>query len=477
MKYIIIGGGPTGLSLAWILANNGIEVTVIEKSDILGGSWKNQWIDNLYFSENSPRVLTGFGYCRRFLKDIGMQDTDFSNIYGNIWESNMKIFTFIKRFFNVNDYLILSFAAIIGHKFYRNNVVLQQWLDNSYLSENAKYALRIICITICDTPINTNIHDFFGSFGFVTLQQMKDSNKWHILWKQKMEKMPHVQIITNTEALSFGCEQDSIHSVYCKTSCGNTITFCGDRFIIATQSNSLCNILTSSTSKILENNWFTKDTLLRWCSDTHYNGFGFQLHFKEKVPMPNEWCWSCLTDWCIITLPISDWVEEFSKDPYVKMVWSCCIIDLETLSNYSGKSANMCSKTEVIHEAIRQLKTVHSFPWPYHITTSRGLHKKNGTWHSEMTGFTRKQYDYLPMKGKVKNLFALGCFTEPKYNTIAYIETAIQASVQFIQIYHPTFFGFHNDHISSFTEKTVTAMIIFVILYLHKKKAFDYIIK
>ena len=52
MKYIIVGSGPTGLSLAYTLSYNFKDVTVIEKDSQLGGSWNSQWIDNKYWSEN-----------------------------------------------------------------------------------------------------------------------------------------------------------------------------------------------------------------------------------------------------------------------------------------------------------------------------------------------------------------------------------------------------------------------------------------
>ena len=62
MSYCIIGGGPVGLSLAYVLANNNYDVVLIERDNKLGGSWKNEWVDGLYFSENSPRVLTSTPY-------------------------------------------------------------------------------------------------------------------------------------------------------------------------------------------------------------------------------------------------------------------------------------------------------------------------------------------------------------------------------------------------------------------------------
>ena len=57
MKYIVVGSGPTGLSLTYYLAKAGHEVILFEKEDQLGGSWNCQWQDGKYFTENSPRIL------------------------------------------------------------------------------------------------------------------------------------------------------------------------------------------------------------------------------------------------------------------------------------------------------------------------------------------------------------------------------------------------------------------------------------
>ena len=91
MKYIIIGSGPTGLSLAYILALNNIEVILIEQDNQLGGSWNSQWKNNLYFSENSPRVFSYTGNAIKLMKSVGLKNTDYENIYGNFFETNLKL--------------------------------------------------------------------------------------------------------------------------------------------------------------------------------------------------------------------------------------------------------------------------------------------------------------------------------------------------------------------------------------------------
>ena len=47
------------------------------------------------------------------------------------------------------------------------------------------------------------------------------------------------------------------------------------------------------------------------------------------------------------------------------------------------------------------------------------------------------------MKGKINNLFALGTFTETDYTNVALFETALRATVKYLQKYEPTLKGFH----------------------------------
>ena len=71
------------------------------------------------------------------------------------------------------------------------------------------------------------------------------------------------------------------------------------------------------------------------------------------------------------------------------------------------------------------------------ITVSFGLNKKNGKWESVNTGFTQSNQHYLPLKGKLNNLFALGCFTNPSKQHVSHFGLALEATKTYLSKYHP----------------------------------------
>ena len=141
MNYTIVGSGPTGLSLAYVLSLNDINISIIEKDNKLGGSWNSEWIDDRYFSENSPRVYSDSGSSRKLMSHLGFTEQDFQNIYGNFFETNYKIISFISKHFRFFDYIIFLFS-IFKYKFFVENITVEDWLEKSMLSIGAKKAIK-----------------------------------------------------------------------------------------------------------------------------------------------------------------------------------------------------------------------------------------------------------------------------------------------------------------------------------------------
>ncbi len=441
--YVIVGSGPTGLSLSYTLSKNDFNVCLVEKYDKLGGSWNSEWIDNKYFTENAPRVLSGEGPHMDFLYEIGMDENDFHEIYGSILETNIKIFNFVKRYFSLTDYFIFVGESLF-YKLRPNNLLLQEWMDHSNLSIKAKECLRIISVTICDTPENTNHHDFFGEISYVNLTQMKNPNKWLNILQKYFKSSNNITIYKNTLVKGLSDTNNKVNNVVC-ISDGNVININTKNVVLCTQSDAIYPILKNSTISI-QNNWYPLSEMKKWSENTYYNGFGFQLHFKQDVKYPEEWCWACVTEWNIIILPVSDWLSLYSKDKDIKTVWSCCIVDMETKSKRIKKTPNECNENEIINEILYQLMNLNTrIPKPDVVTISPNLKKIDGKWKSNNTGFTRKYFDYLPIEGNISGLYALGCFTDPGYDTIAYMKTAVESVKIFLNKYH-NIKGFHNKN-------------------------------
>jgi len=448
MKYIIVGAGPAGLSLAYILSKHNYDIVLIEKDIKLGGSWNSDWIEGKYFSENAPRVLFFSGYTKKLLNDIGINNKDLGNIYGNSgFEEKLKFFKFFYNYFSFQDYLIF-FISLIKFNFFINiNKNLQYWLDNSNLTNNAKEAIRIFCIVLGDVPKKTNINDFFSIIKtnpFATLKQFKEPNKWHMLIEKKLIKNK-VKIYKNcmvTEILTKNKKPIGISYINLKNNYVDEIK--GDKIIIAAQSTGLFNILKNS-SDIIKNNWINYNYIKEWAKKTYLNSFGFQLHFDKKIKFPNEWGWSSKSEWTIIILPVSNWLKIISKDKNIKTVWSCCIIDFNTKSKRLNKTANECTKDEVIDECLYQLyKLNKNIGKPYKVTFSRNLKKINNKWHSNNNGFTRGDYIFLSIKGKINNLYTVGSFSNVKINSVTYFECAVRASCKYLEMYEKNIIDIHN---------------------------------
>ena len=187
--------------------------------------------------------------------------------------------------------------------------------------------------------------------------------------------------------------------------------------------------------------------------------------------MPSEWCWHCHSEWNIIILKNSKWLNEISKDPLVNTVWSCCITNMETKSKRLGLIANQCSKEQIIEECLYQLnKEYNELPKPYKTTVSSGIYRINNKWVSNNTGFTRiPNIGYLPMTGNIPNLHAVGPYTDTDYRFITNTDLCLRSVLKFIEKYEPQCNTFHNKY-HNYRLLIMTVLIFIYYRYNSSKK-------
>src|SRR5438045_2922970 len=73
-RVLIVGGGITGLAAAWELQQRGIEYTLLEASDQLGGKIVTERADGFIIEGGADSFLTQKPWAWQLCREIGLED-------------------------------------------------------------------------------------------------------------------------------------------------------------------------------------------------------------------------------------------------------------------------------------------------------------------------------------------------------------------------------------------------------------------
>lgn len=425
--YNIYGGGPTGLTLAYILAKNNKSVRLIEKESQLGGCWKVEW-QGKYYTEHSPRVLIDDNSSFfKLLKQINFNyKKETVNTYGNMIQTKYKLSKFFLKNISVLDYI-----KIISGFFSTNNLTVSEWVNKNNISKSGKKVFEIYSILISNSPDKLLIADLFNSFSNSNLLQFTDNTKWLNLLKKELLRL-NVTILVNhsLEKLIYDKNTNKIvQGIVINRKIWSTNgynIFAAKNHLITFPPKAMVDFL-ENQNIIIRNNWeeiknYKLNSFLKNCT---YYSFGFQLHFTETIQEnPNldfnkkDWCWSCQNEYNLIILPTSQYQKVFSKDEKIKTVWSCTIVDTNKFITKFNKTINQMTKSEIINDIIDILKVK-----PYKITFYDGLHKDNNIWISKDSSFSPGKINgndnyIIKSKGHIYNLEWIGSHNSKGHTTI-----------------------------------------------------------
>uniref|UniRef100_A0A6C0CV57 Amine oxidase domain-containing protein n=1 Tax=viral metagenome TaxID=1070528 RepID=A0A6C0CV57_9ZZZZ len=432
--YVIVGGGPTGITLATMLANTKHKTLLLESEHSLGGNWKIDWDQNTnqYMTEHSPKVLFSSNhYFFQLLNQIGATShNNTHNIYGkfgnlNIVKSFLKHMSFMDTL-KLTSVIMSYFLNPNGFKYYQS---IKKWAHENHISEKGIGFLKVMAI------ISSNTYDkvCMGAFIefavidpgiFFDLVYLNRPNDWIKQAYRYIFSHDNMNIILRTKITSI----DDVQGIV-RDESGNT--YMGKNIILATPLQACYEIIQRS-SRDLKSNWFkSMNSFKRFVDKSTYIGLGFQLHFTEKVTIPSEWCWSCFNDWTVIILEKSIEQDMLSRDPKVKCVWSCVVVDLDTKSKRINKTANECdTMDEIIEESIDQINKQRQIPIPkpYKTTYHHNIVRKNNKWDTINSSYANA-VGRVPYQGKkVKNVFMVG---PHNLGSLTTIEHAIKSAVIF----------------------------------------------
>lgn len=427
--YIIVGLGPTGITLGLNLLNTNKKVLFIEASNNIGGCWK---IDNSdgYFIEHSPKVLSERG-SREFNKLLNYLDINprYKSVYAdnNLYTNHLKDL----KYFTWKDILHLSIYFVL-YLIWLNDkkISLQNWCKSKKISKKAQDYLNIRAIAISNTfdklTADAFVKFFIKRYEYMfDLKGLESPREWIDASYRKLSDHPHSTILMDTRVKKMMITNNTVTGVLTQE---NEVYY--SKYIITcVPLRSLYTIMHNSSYP----NWFpTLDYFKEYVKQSSYTGIGFQLHYTEKRKLPQKWCWSCQGDWKVIILDKSKVLKSYSKDEEIKQVLSCVVVDLDTKSRFINKTANECeSVTEIVYEAFRQINGLSNnlLIGPKNITTSNNLFYSNDFgWESFDSSYSPSSHGRLPYRGELKNLYSVGPHNSDE---VVVIETAIQSAKRF----------------------------------------------
>ena len=249
--YVIVGGGPTGLALAWLLIKSNKTVLLIEKEKELGGCHRVQRVDGL-FTEHGPRVYSD-AYINfiDLLKDMNLDFNELFTEYNfdisNIGNMTAKNFTNSELFAFVISFIYL----IINSDFGKNTSMKKFMNDNNFTDKSRDYIARLCVLTDGADVSKYTLFQFLqliNQQSLYKLYQPKLPNDRGLILKwENVLRSKGVEFLLNTEVSLIENEGNKIVDLFVKSSRPTEqFRVRGKNFILTIPPKPLSKLLSSS---------------------------------------------------------------------------------------------------------------------------------------------------------------------------------------------------------------------------------------
>lgn len=422
--YVIIGGGPTGMTLAWYLSRY-FKVALIDENIYIGGCHGVDRHDDL-FSEHGPRIyIDNYLMFIDLLKEMDINFYDYftqyqfgiTNIGGNITDH-----------ISIKEMLKLLWGFLRMNKSYRE-ITLEEFLNKKNFTVRAKDYFDRLCRLTDGGGIDQytlyNFYQLINQNFFYKIYQPKHPNDIGIfnLWKNKLVDRG-VDIYLDTKVIEIENINNNVTSVI--TNNKRNMRINGNKFIFAIPPYSLSKIMEKSHNRFFRDSFGSYLNFRSWSEKTNYITYiPVMLHWKDKLSLKKKWGFPA-SSWGIGHIVLSDYMNF--NNPKSKTVISTVITRPNTKNKF-GLTANESSdKNYIIKEVLQQLREhFDNLPEPdYAIMTQNYYDNSKKEWISKHTGFMTTKYGYINPKSVIfTNLYTCG----PHNGKSDYSFTSVEASV------------------------------------------------
>ena len=462
--YVIVGGGPTGMTIAWILSNQKKKVLLIEKDEVLGGCHKVLRV-NGYFTEHGPRVYSNsFLMFIELLSDMNIAFTDLFIPY-NFKYTHIDNKTILSLNFNEIMALLSAFLKLIVNKDYGRTISIKDFMKKNNFSESSYDYIERLCLltdgaTIEDYTLFQFLQLVNQQFFYSLFQPKLPNDKGLIkIWTDKLLEN-NVKILLNSQVIKIDLENDNVSKLIILEN-GVQKEIIANKYVLTIPPKPFYDLISSNpkTENIFGNN----KEIQKWKEkNSYFDYITLTFHYKNEVTLPKLNGFP-RTPWGIGFVILSDFIN-FKIDEPSKTVISICITMLN-IPNEQGKTANQCSQEEIIKYVKEQLSF---FPNPDLVIISPTIKRSGDVWINEDTAYVvTTEQRFIKPKGKISNLYYVGIHNgNSSYNFTA-IESAVQNAIHYcIEEIPELKYHYVFKNLSEVRHLVIDAIIIIICIFL-----------
>jgi hypothetical protein len=443
--YIIIGGGPCGLTLAYYLGKINKKCLLIDKNNNIGGCHRVNRVNGL-FTEHGPRIYSNsYVNTISLLKDMNLNFYDLFVPYNfnitNIGSDSIYNMKLLELLSFVKEYVKLIFNNNNG-----KNISMSEFMNKNNFSDKTKdYIDRLCRLTDGASKEHYSLFEFLQLLNqniFYKIYQPKLPNDIGLfkLWKNKLDEIDNINIILNTNVIKINEYNNKIIDIDVKDNNNKVYKIKGKTFLFAIPPKPYYNLIMNSSNKI-QNSYNNFDLFNFTKNNSYMEYIPITFHWNKKLDLPKVWGFP-KSEWGIAYIVLTDYMKFKNKDS--KTVISTCITITNNKSKLLNKYPDNCNKEELINEVFRQLK--YSYPEllkPTHSILNPLVKRINNKWIETDTGYVATNYNQtIPAQNpNIKNLYNIGTQNGKTNYHFTSLESAITNAIKMINLIEPETIG------------------------------------
>ena len=486
---IIIGAGPSGLSLAHYMRNSYKKILIIESESSIGGAHRVERVlfqNEFLFTEHSPRI-----YVNNYISFIKILDEIDYNFYDNFTPYNYNLLNIVTEtilpIFTFKEFLafFLGFTKLLFNSEHGSNYNLKKFVDdNSFSPESIDIIDRICRLSDGAGVDKITLNELFQIFNqsfFYKIYEPKIPNDIGLfkIWNDFLLKSG-IEIKTNSKIKNIILDNDNknVKSIIISENNIDTEIFC-NKLIIATPPKNIVEILDSTNNPFVKNCFGDFNILKLYASNTKYNTYiSITFHWNRKLNLDKVYGFP-FSEWGIIFIYMTDYMQF--NETNSKTVLSTSISITDRKSSFTNKTANESTKDELINEVLRQLKLyIKNLENPTTSIVYPGIYYDSELkqWNSYISGFISTSNDgFLDFESKTINgIYNLGIHNGFQSTRYTVLESAVCSSIKLSHILDPSLKNKYKIDkpfdLISFIKIIIFIFILFIIIYICQTKKF-----